>query len=144
MKETKDPMLMTRREIISEIEKLWEMALDKYDGTRETQYCVNLMAQVSQLLRNTSYGPHSVGGVVAVPGLRTCVVHASDGVLRGLFHGWEDDSMSRSALVELENGSVVRVSPRRIQFTDSKQYFDQCAWGGIDDGYGQSSADQGD
>lgn len=70
---------------------------------------------------------------------RPCFVILSHGVHRAIFHRWATKQgllPSRAqyttvqALVEYADGSMGSVEPEKIRFIDSKQLFEQFAWGG--------------
>lgn len=59
--------------------------------------------------------------------------------LRALFHRWVTKQgtlpmtgspyTTTQALVEFENGSIETINPEDVRFKDSKQLFEQFAWG---------------
>ena len=57
---------------------------------------------------------------------RPCIVKTIDE--RALFHRWVEEVGMTIALVELEDGRVIKVNPKNIRFLDSPYIFADICW----------------
>lgn len=62
------------------------------------------------------------------PYLRPCIVQFGDNQTKGLFHKWTTGNDYDYAMVELENGCVVKIHPETMHFLDSDLYFSEINW----------------